>query len=137
MLSGDVARGIIEREEEMGLTGRVSEGPADSAIWAQTDGPTVASNMADAGVEWVRSNKSAGSRVAGWEELRRRLKAAHDQPMESPGLFVFDTCRDFIRTIPVLPRDPRNQDDVDTKAEDHIADETRYRLSAPGEIGFA
>jgi hypothetical protein len=48
--------------------------------------------------------------------------------MEIPGLFIFDTCRDWIRTVPVLPRDERDPDDVDTKAEDHAYDETGYRL---------
>jgi len=47
--------------------------------------------------------------------------------MEEPGLFVFNTCRQFIRTVPVLPRCDKDPDDVNTKAEDHIGDEARYR----------
>jgi hypothetical protein len=47
-------------------------------------------------------------------------------------LFVFNTCRDFIRTVPVLQHDPMRPEDLDTAAEDHIADETRYAcLSRP------
>jgi hypothetical protein len=47
-------------------------------------------------------------------------------------LYVFDTCRDFIRTVPVLQHDPNRAEDLDTEAEDHIADETRYAcLSRP------
>ena len=47
-------------------------------------------------------------------------------------LYVFDTCRDFIRTVPVLQHDPMRPEDLDTAAEDHIADETRYAcLSRP------
>jgi len=42
---------------------------------------------------------------------------------------VVKDCRQFIRTIPTLPRSERDPDDVDTDAEDHIADEVRYRLS--------
>ena len=45
-------------------------------------------------------------------------------------LYVFDTCRDFIRTVPVLRHDPRRPEDLDTRAEDHIADETRYVCSS-------
>ena len=41
-------------------------------------------------------------------------------------LFVFNTCRDFIRTIPVLQHDPDRPEDLDTNAEDHVADEARY-----------
>ena len=41
-------------------------------------------------------------------------------------LLVFETCRDFIRTVPVLQHDPARPEDLDTNAEDHVADETRY-----------
>jgi hypothetical protein len=43
---------------------------------------------------------------------------------------VLERCAAFRRTIPVLPRDERKLDDVDTDAEDHVGDETRYRLRA-------
>jgi hypothetical protein len=49
--------------------------------------------------------------------------------MEAAGLFVFNTCDQFARTVPVLPRDEKDLDDVDTEAEDHIADEVRYRIT--------
>ncbi len=41
-------------------------------------------------------------------------------------LYVFDTCKDFIRTVPVLQHDPLKAEDLDTEAEDHVADEARY-----------
>jgi hypothetical protein len=63
--------------------------------------------------------------------MRERFGYAKRSPKENAGLYVFDTCRDFIRTVPMLPRDEKNPDDIDTKAEDHIADETRYRVLAP------
>jgi hypothetical protein len=45
---------------------------------------------------------------------------------------VFEICRDFIRTVPVLQHDPIRPEDLDTRAEDHIADEARYAcLSRP------
>jgi hypothetical protein len=47
-------------------------------------------------------------------------------------LVVFDTCRDFIRTVPVLQHDANRAEDLDTSAEDHVADEVRYAcLSRP------
>jgi hypothetical protein len=49
---------------------------------------------------------------------------------EGPRLFVFDTCRQFIRTVPVLPRGQIDMDDVDSQAEDRVGDETRHRLLA-------
>jgi hypothetical protein len=48
-----------------------------------------------------------------------------DEP-EYPGLWVFNSCREWIRTVPILMRDERNIEDISTEAEDHIADETRY-----------
>ena len=45
---------------------------------------------------------------------------------ENPGIFIFDECKYFIDLVPSLPRDEVDQDDVDTEAEDHMGDETRY-----------
>ena len=57
-----------------------------------------------------------------------------------PRLLVVDTCRNLIRTLPALPRDTRNPEDVDTKAEDHAFDALRYGLmfllGAPTRGGF-
>ena len=41
-------------------------------------------------------------------------------------LYVFETCRDFIRTVPVLQHDADKPEDLDTDGEDHVADEARY-----------
>lgn len=41
---------------------------------------------------------------------------------------MFDTCKEFIRTIPTLQYDDHKVEDVDTDGEDHIADEWRYML---------
>ena len=41
-------------------------------------------------------------------------------------LFVFHTCRDFLRTVPALQHDTARAEDLDTAGEDHVADECRY-----------
>ena len=41
-------------------------------------------------------------------------------------LQIFSTCFDLIRTLPGLVHDKNNPEDVDTKGEDHPADDTRY-----------
>lgn len=130
MLATEIARGILIREIEMGIKGRVMAGPADSAIFATENGNCIADDMLRIGVRWEAADKSPGSRVNGWEYVRKMLKGANQERPEYPGMWVFDTCRHFIRTLPVLPRDERKQDDVDSSAEDHIADEVRYRASA-------
>lgn len=149
MLANDIAAGIIEREIAMGIHQRVKPGPADNSIWDVENGNSIAADMGRAvriggkphkGVTWARSDKSAGSRKAGWERLRRYLKDAlpcyvkgkDGQPVrvprEHPGLYVFNVCKMFIDLFPGLPRDEKDMDDVDTDAEDHIGDEARYEV---------
>lgn len=140
LLATEIAAGIIERELAMGIHERVEPGPADNAIWNVDDGNSIAVSMSrptfidgvgQRGVVWTRSDKSAGSRKAGWEKIKRYLKNAFPKPQglrTEAGLFVFNTCKDFIDLFPVLPRDEDDLDDVDTDSEDHIGDEVRYRV---------
>lgn len=130
-LAAEIARGIVDKEREFGFP--VQPGPADSSIFDSVNGNSIADDMARLGVRWLSADKSPGSRKAGWEKMRALMKAATATRPEDPGLFVFDTCRQFIRTIPTLPRSERDPDDADTNAEDHVADETRYRVLARGQ----
>lgn len=43
-----------------------------------------------------------------------------------PRFYVFNNCRHFIRTIPLLIYDEHKVEDIDTRLEDHIYDEWRY-----------
>ena len=45
-------------------------------------------------------------------------------------IVFFDTCKDTIRTLPLVQHDPARVEDVDTNAEDHAADETRYACAS-------
>ena len=63
------------------------------------------------------------TRAAGknsWELLRERLKNV--MKPEGPRLFVFNTCRQLIRTVLAQPRHEIDVDDVDSKAEDHVGE---------------
>ena len=128
MTAEAIATKIKEIERRMVRT--IHPGPADTSIWDTVNGHCIADDFARCGVRWERADKSPGSRVVGWGRCRKYMLAAHKAPMESPGLFVFDTCRHFLRTIPDLVHDNRDPDDVDSDGEDHIADELRYRLLA-------
>jgi hypothetical protein len=130
MLAIEIGRRIKEIEKEVFRGRHVKPGPADSSIFDSQNGVCIADDMAKAGVTWTRADKSPGSRKTGLEVVRRLLKASLSWPMEEPGLFVMDNCRHFIRTIPVLPRDERQPDTVDTNAEDHIFDSLSYRARA-------
>lgn len=141
--SAEVARRIVEVQDESPiLSGRtIYPGPADPSIWTKNDdGRSVADAMETCGVEWTRADASPGSRINGWQLMRDRLAAALERgederyrprttPMEEPGLFVFATCSQFLRTVPTAPRDARKPDDLDTDCEDHVADESRYRVA--------
>ena len=130
--SGDsprtVASLILEKERALGLRGRVKPGPADNSIFDSAGCASIASEMERAGVRWMRSDKTPGSRRRGWVLLRQLLCNAKTK--EAPSVRVFSCCTHFIRTIPVLQRSERDADDIDTTAEDHTADETRYRILA-------
>lgn len=142
MLSQDIAAGIVERELKMGIHGRVRPGPADSSIFTDQDDQSVAKAMARpvrvngrtySGVRWVPADKSKGSRINGWQAIRSRLSASISQqgkPRELPGLFITRRCTQWLRTVPVLPRDEKTPSDVDSSAEDHVGDECRYRIYA-------
>jgi hypothetical protein len=122
-----VAQGILIRETQMRIQNRVQPGPADSAIYAVTDEASIGQNMEVEGVFWIPADKRPGSRKNGWELMRDRMDAVA-KAEDKPGFYVFNTCRDFIRTVPSIARDTRDPDDVNTDAEDHIADDCRYMV---------
>lgn len=143
MTAKQVAEGIIKREAEMtesGLVpGRIWPGPADSSIDSTDNGPTVLEDMQAAGVDWELADKSPNSRVQGWEQMRKLLRGAlnldaegkrRSTPREERGMFFFRTCVAAVDQLPTLSRSDKNLDDVDTDAEDHLADEARYRARA-------
>lgn len=126
----EIARGIAEREKRMGIHDRVKAGPAD--LPPERPGrQSMEAVFRAAGISFTEPDKRSGSRQSGWSSLRRRLREATRDRPENPCLYVFESCRQFIRTVPTLPREESDPDDVDTEAEDHIADETRYRVSVP------
>jgi hypothetical protein len=134
MLSTEIADGIRDREERWGLTGRVRPGPADASIYDNYEpGKSVAGDMARRGVRWQAADKGRGSRVQGWQQIRARLSGAvpdHEGMREHPGIYFCRRCEDAIRLLPVTPRDEKNLDDVETRCEDHLQDEVRYRTRA-------
>ncbi len=132
MLAKDVGAGTKDRERDWEIDHRVKPGPADASIFDTENGNNIAKDMEKAGCKWNPADKSAGSRKQGWEMTRKMFKGALPPPgggkRELPGLFVFDTCLQTIETLPSLPRDDKDLDDVNTEAEDHIADALRYRV---------
>jgi hypothetical protein len=132
MLAEDVAQGIRDREGDWEIAGRVKAGPADSSIFDVENGNCISTDMAKKKVLWQAADKGPGSRKQGWEQCRKMLKGALPNktggPRETPGLFVFRWCAQTLETVPNVPRDDDDLDDVLTEAEDHLADAIRYRV---------
>ena len=63
------------------------------------------------------------ARIDGKMQVHHRL--AFDEE-GIPMLYVFNTCKHFIRTVPNLVYDEKNVEDINTEGEDHIYDELRY-----------
>ena len=126
-LSADeVAKGIKDREGVERIDGR---SVLDPAAFAEDGGPSIAERMGRAGVHFQPADNARVSKrgaMGGWDQMRSRIKGADGKPM----LYAFETCRDFIRTIPTLQHDQNKPEDLDTEAEDHIADEARYACMA-------
>lgn len=113
----------IENEHEKG---NYIIGFADPAVWNEGSGTgaSVADIFAKYGVYFEKGNNS---RIAGKMQLHYRFNFDAEG---YPGIYIFDTCKNFIRTIPALVYDDVNTEDIDTDGEDHIYDETRYFLMA-------
>lgn len=118
---------ISEQAEGM-KTREVNDGQiigwADPSIWDAQMGDSVAEQMARAGVYFSPGDNH---RIAGKMELHDRLRFGEDG---RPMLYVFSTCREFIRTIPSLVYSQIRVEDVDTTCEDHAYDAARYMLMA-------
>ncbi len=145
LLDTEIAQGIIERELQYGLYGRVHPGPADTNIWNIENGDSPEKRMRKPvringrtypGPTFIKADKRAGSRVMGWQAMREMIKHTQPEkpgmPREKPGLFVFSHCDQFLRTVPVAARDPKKIEDIDTDSEDHVCDMTRYRVRKSG-----
>lgn len=102
------------------LKGKNILGVADPAIWDASRGESIADTAARYGVYFTKGDNE---RIAGWMQCHYRLQFDEDG---YPRMYVFNTCRAFIRTIPTLIYDEHRAEDLDTKMEDHVADEWRY-----------
>lgn len=102
------------------LRGREIGGVADPSIWDASRGESVAQVAARYGIYFTPGDNE---RIAGWMQVHYRLSFDKDG---YPQMYVFNTCKDFVRTIPALIYSEKRAEDLDTSMEDHIADETRY-----------
>ena len=106
--------------EDPNLRGRRILRVGDPAIWGSQTGQSVGAVMEQAGLYF---EKGEHNRMDGKMQVHGRLRFDENGV---PMLYVFRTCRNFIRTFPSLVYSSRNPEDVDTTGEDHAYDELRY-----------
>lgn len=116
-----VAREIKRIEaEDPNLRGRQIFGVGDPAIWASDGTESIGALMERERVYFERGDHS---RIDGKMQVHHRLAFGEDG---RPMLYVFSSCKHFIRTVPNLVYDEADVEDIDTDGEDHIYDELRY-----------
>lgn len=109
----------VEKEHRW-LKGKQIYGVADPAIFSADGGESIAETASKYGVYFTPGDNK---RIPGWMQIHYRM--AFDEN-GYPMMYVFNTCKGFIRTIPTLLYDEHKVEDLDTEGEDHVADETRY-----------
>ena len=97
---------------------------ADPAIWSEENNQCIMQDFADVGFNMVPANND---RINGLVMVDQIFKQTVDQN-GTPMFQVFNTCKAFIRTIPMLTPNPNHPEDIDTKLEDHVYDEFRYAV---------
>lgn len=121
---GEIGMMLADLMQDEFREGLHVSGIADPAIWDQSRGVSVEEQIRSV-FSGISFRKGDNTRMDGKMQLHERFKFDEDG---RPMLYVFNTCKDFIRTIPSLAYDARKVEDIDTAGEDHIYDETRYFL---------
>ena len=106
------------------LVGKRIQGVADPAIWDASRGESIAETGMKYGIYFEPGDNE---RIPGWMQVHYRFQFDENG---YPRMYIFDSCKGFIRTIPTLMYDDHKPEDLDTEGEDHIADETRYMCMA-------
>jgi len=121
------AKEVAKRAWEMSVSEGVIDMVADPAVWnSQGQDNTIAEIFEQAG---FRMEKGVNDRVSGLQRMHdlMQMEGLDGYPM----MLIFDTCRAFVRTIPLLVYDEKRPEDVDTTLEDHVYDEARYGAMSP------
>lgn len=110
----------FEREHPWLRGRKIVDSVADPSIWDSSRGESVAETAARYGIYFTPGDNN---RIPGWMQVHYRLQ--FDQNGFAR-MYVFDTCKAFIRTMPLMMYSETRPEDLDTKLEDHCPDEVRY-----------
>jgi hypothetical protein len=95
---------------------------ADPAIFDESKknmGMTQAEELGKYGCIYERADNK---RVAGWQQIRSRLTGRDGKPL----IYIMESCKNLIRTLPIMQYDKTKPEDLDTSLEDHLLDVLRY-----------
>ena len=93
---------------------------ADPAIWDSSRGESIAETAAKYGIYFTPGDNR---RIPGWMQVHYRLRFDENGYAR---MYVFDCCKAFLRTMPLMQYSKTNPEDLDTTLEDHCPDEVRY-----------
>jgi hypothetical protein len=98
-------------------TGYVDGGTMDR----RGSGDTIFAQLGGKAMGWKPWPKGPGSRVNQKQMLHGLMKVVNGKSRFK----IMECCHHAIRTLPAIPTDPKNPEDVDTHAEDHMYDMIR------------
>lgn len=102
------------------LKDRKITGVADPSIWDASRGQSIAETAMKHQIYFTPGDNH---RIPGWMQVHYRLAFDHNG---YPMMYVFNNCKAFIRTMPLMTYSETVPEDLDTTLEDHVADEVRY-----------
>jgi phage terminase large subunit len=100
---------------------------ADPSMWAKKTQQIVTSTADEYIKEGVMLTAADNDRLSGKRKLDRLLQSLPDG---RSGLQVIRSCKNLLRTMPLLAYDEHRPEDIDTEQEDHAYDALRYALTS-------
>lgn len=130
LTDSEVAEGILTREARWGINS------SSVTRWGGRDCFNKKPNYLGGGQGPSTADvfRSHGINIRpGDDDRHKKLAAFHNRLRitdDGPGMVVFKTCEQFIRTIPALVVDRNDPEDIDTDCEDHVYDEACHIVMA-------
>ena len=110
----------FEREHPWLRGRKITDSVADPAIWDRSRGESIAETAARYGIYFTPGDNR---RIPGWMQVHYRFQFDGNGYAR---MYVFNTCKAFLRTIPLMMYAASDPEDLDTRLEDHCPDEVRY-----------
>ena len=110
----------FEREHPWLKNRKIVDSVADPAIWDSSRGESIAETAEHYGIYFSPGDHE---RIPGWMQVHYRFQFDENG---YPRMYVFNNCKAFIRTIPLMMYSETKPEDIDTTLEDHCPDVVRY-----------